>query len=248
MSHKRVWIVAASVLILLALATVTVVADPFSWLSSEDGVENFEEWIGTRDTVIGDDPDENGYTGAVVTSPGVEVPSESASDLETLPAEPGSEGEFRPDEMSPEVIDSEPQWSTFYYDFSAGSTTRPRSSSTNWAYPGSGCVYASKGTELFTLPLNLPDGVRIDYLRFYFYDTSITANSNAWITIYDGSGGITDLILVSSTGFAGYGYIVSNFVDHVVDNATYAYVLQYDQGTVGSSLRLCGLRVAYRLP
>jgi len=248
MSHKRVWIVAASVLILLALATVTVVADPFSWLSSEDGVENFEEWIGTRDTVIGDDPDENGYTGPVVTSPGVEVPSESASDLETLPAEPGSEGEFRPDEMSPEVIDSEPQWSDFLYDFSAGSTTRPRSSSTNWAYSGGGCIYASKNQELFTLPLNLPDGVRIDYLRFYFYDASTTSNSNAWITIYDGSGGVDDLILVSSTGSAGYGFIVSNFVGHVVNNVTHAYVLQYGPGTVGSSLRLCGLRVAYRLP
>ncbi len=248
MSHKRVWIVAASVLILLALATVTVVADPFSWLSSEDGVENFEEWIGTRDTVIGDDPDENGYTGEIIKAPDLTVASEGEAELDTLPLEAGLDAEFRPDEMNPEVIDSDPQWSTFYYDFSAGSTTRPRSSSTNWAYPGSGCVYASKGGELFTLPLNLPDGVRIDYLRFYFYDSSTTSNSNAWITIYDGSGGITDLIGVLSAGSAGYGYVVSDFVDHVVDNATYAYVLQYAPGTVGSSVRLCGFRVAYRLP
>ena len=158
MSTKRFWIVLAAVLVLVALTAVTVIADPFGWASSEEGVE-FEEWIGTVDAVIGDDPDEPGYTGEVVTSSGVPEASEGAIDLETLPAEPGSEGEFRPDEANIEVLESEPQWSEFYYDFSAGATMRPRASLTNWAYDSGGCIHPSKGADLFTLPLNLPDGV-----------------------------------------------------------------------------------------
>jgi len=247
MSTKRFWIVLAAVLVLVALTAVTVIADPFGWASSEEGVE-FEEWIGTVDAVIGDDPDEPGYTGEVVTSSGVPEASEGAIDLETLPAEPGSEGEFRPDEANIEVLESEPQWSEFYYDFSAGATMRPRASLTNWAYDSGGCIHPSKGADLFTLPLNLPDGVRIDYLRLYFYDTSTTTDSYAWITIYNGSGSTTDLIFVTSAGSAGYGYEVSDFVDHVVDNMNYSYVLNYANSTTSNTVRLCGLRVAYRLP
>ncbi|HOE34160.1 MAG TPA: hypothetical protein PLG84_03605 [Anaerolineaceae bacterium] len=247
MSKKRIWIVLAAVLVLVALTAVTVIADPFSQASSEEGVENFEEWIGTKDTIVGDDPDENGYTGEVIQSSGVIEPSEGESDLETLPLVPGLEGE-RPDEIGALEPQSEPQWTDFYYDFSAGATLRPRASLTNWAYWGGGCIYPSKGNDLFTLPLNLPQGSRIDYLRLFFYDASASVDGSAWITIYDGAGDVTDLINVDSAGSAGYGYAVSPYLGHVVDNVNYAYVLNYANGTTGSSIRLCGLRVAYRLP
>ncbi|HPS32584.1 MAG TPA: hypothetical protein PKW57_03700 [Anaerolineaceae bacterium] len=247
MSAKRVWILVASVMILVGLTVVTVFANPFSQTSSEDGA-HYEEWIGTADTVIGDDPDEDGYTGPVVSSPGVAVPSEGESDLETLPAEPASEGEFRPDELQPEAPEAEPQWSGFYYDFSAGATMRPRASLTNWEYWGGGCLYTTKGYDLLTLPLNLPEGVRIDYLRLYYYDSSTAGNLVAYITIYDGGGGIADLISVVSSGSAGYGYVVSDYVGQVVDNSTYAYVLNVGTGVNNETNRLCGLRVAYRLP
>ena len=126
MSAKRIWILIASVVILGALTVVTVMANPFSQASSEDGAVT-QEWKGVVDTVIGDDPDENGYTGPVINSSGVEVLSEGTNDLETLPAQPGNEGEFRPDEIQPQTLEAEPQWTGFYYDFSAGSTMRPRS-------------------------------------------------------------------------------------------------------------------------
>ncbi|HOA22220.1 MAG TPA: hypothetical protein PKL82_06985 [Anaerolineaceae bacterium] len=247
MSAKRLWIVLAAVLLIAALTAVTVIADPFGWASSEDGVE-YEEWIGTVDTVIGDDPDEPGYTGEVVTSSGVLEPSEGPIDLETLPAQPGSEGELRPDEVNSEALEAEPQLAGYYYDFSAGATMRPRASLTNWEYDSGGCIHPSKGYDLFTLPLDLPQGASIDYLRLYFYDTSTTANGTAFITIYDGAGGIDDLISVSSVGSAGYGYAVSDYVNHVVDNVNYAYVLNYSSGTPSSSVRLCGLRVMYYIP
>lgn len=247
MSAKRIWIVLASALLLIALTVVTVIAGPFSQASSEDGVP-YEEWRGSVDTVIGDDPDEPGYTGVVVTSPDVPESSEGESDLETLPAEPGSEGEYRPDEVNPQALEAEPTWSSIYYDFSAGATLRPRASLTNWAYASGGCIYPSKGSDLFTLPLNLPEGVRIDYLRLYYYDASTVNDSTAWITIYDGAGGVTDLISVSSTGSGGYDYIISDYLGHVVNNEDYAYVLNYANGTQSNLVRLCGLRVAYRLP
>lgn len=247
MSTKRIWILIASVVILGALTVVTVIANPFSQASSEDGVVT-EEWKGVVDTVIGDDPDENGYIGPIINSSGVEVLSEGTNDLETLPAQPGSEGEFRPDEIQPQVLEAEPQWTGLFYDFSAGATMRPRSSLTNWAYSAGGCIYPPKGAELFTLPLNLPQGSRIDYLRLYYYDSSVTGYVKAWITDYDGTGNVTDLISVTSSGSAGYGYVISDYVGHVVDNVTYAYVLNVGFGVTDSSNRLCGLRVAYMLP
>ena len=82
MSAKRIWILIASVVILGALTVVTVMANPFSQASSEDGVVT-EEWKGVVDAVIGDYPDENGYTGPVINSSGVEVLSEGTNDLET---------------------------------------------------------------------------------------------------------------------------------------------------------------------
>ncbi|HQL38670.1 MAG TPA: hypothetical protein PKV95_04255, partial [Anaerolineaceae bacterium] len=115
------------VALLVLLPTAVVLAQEII-TSAEPGYVNPPDAFASQ--IIGDDPDEDGYTGPVVSSPGVAVPSEGESDLETLPAEPASEGEFRPDELQPEAPEAEPQWSGFYYDFSAGATMRPRASLT----------------------------------------------------------------------------------------------------------------------
>jgi hypothetical protein len=138
-------------------------------------------------------------------------------------------------------------WSSFEYVFVAGSTFTPRASSTTWGYPGTGCVNAVSGNDIFTLPLILPQGSRIDYLRLYYYDTS-NNNSRAWITTYNGSGGFTDLLNVDSTGNSGYGNTLSAFSGHIVDNLSNSYVLNWQANQTGGSMRLCGMRVAYRIP
>ncbi len=139
-------------------------------------------------------------------------------------------------------------WSTFRYEYVAGATFTPRTSVVEWRYPGGGCIYAaSNPLQILNVPLSLPQGSRIDYLRIFFYDTSAD-QSNAWITIYDGAGGFTDLTHVASTGTAGYGTALSPFVGHIVDNASHSYVLNWQPNVAGSSMQLCGLRVAYRLP
>ncbi|HPL43886.1 MAG TPA: hypothetical protein PK137_08615 [Anaerolineaceae bacterium] len=245
MSAKRIWILIASVVILGALTVVTVMANPFSQASSEDGVVTVE-WKGVVDTVIGDDPDENGYTGPVINSSGVEVLSEGTNDLETLPAQPGDEGEIRPDENQLQALEAEPQWSDLHYDFYAGETMRPRSSTTKFDYGNSGCICRTEGRDLFNIPLILPHASRIDYLRIYYYDTSDTKDVKAWIVRFDGAGHFEDIILVTSNSSAGFGYRDSNYVGHTVDNVNYAYVLMVDFEATNVNNSLCGLRVAYR--
>jgi hypothetical protein len=106
---------------------------------------------------------------------------------------------------------------------------------------------AATPNELFTLNLDIPHGARIDYLRLLYYDKS-AANSQAYITAYDAQGSLSDLIGVNSSGNSGYGYQISAYLGHVVDTESKAYVLNWRANQRGSTMRLCGLRVAYRLP
>jgi hypothetical protein len=138
-------------------------------------------------------------------------------------------------------------WSDFHYVFVAGSSFTPRDSSTTWAYPGVGCINAASGNAIFSLALHLPQGSRIDYLRLYYHDSSAN-NSSAWVTTYDAAGAFTDLTTVSSAGNSGYGSNLSPLVEHVVNNASRAYTLNWQANQTGSSMQLCGMRVAYRVP
>ncbi len=138
-------------------------------------------------------------------------------------------------------------WSSFRYINVAGSILRPRASATEWTYPGGGCISAADGNDIFITHLDISHGSRIDYLRIYYYDTS-ASNSTAWVTTYNGAGVTTDLISVNSTGAAGYGTALSAYVGHVVDTANNSYVLNWRANQTGSTMSLCGLRIAYRLP
>jgi hypothetical protein len=247
MFKKRTWLVVVFACIFITIATVTVVANPFTQESSEYDTELLSQTIGKIDTIIGDDPDEEGYQGKIVTFSG-SSDSEEGVEIETIPFDSIHDGETLPDEIGISIPVSNPEWTDFLYNFSAGSTLRPRSSQTRWAYASGGCSYVTKGFDLFTLPLVLPQGSEIDYLRLYYYDENASVDMTAWITTYDGMGGVSDLVHVSSVGNPGYSYNISDFVGHIVDNATNSYVLNFAAHGTGDSLRLCGLRVAYRLP
>ena len=134
----------------------------------------------------------------------------------------------------------------FSYAFVAGSALHPVDSDTTWNYESYGCVSAG-GTALFNADLDLPEGSRIDYLRIYYRDTSAN-NSIGWITTYDGAGGYDDLTYVQSSGSGGYGTQLSAYVGDVVDNHDNSYVLNWRANQNGNTMRLCGFRVAYRLP
>jgi len=102
--------------------------------------------------------------------------------------------------------------------------------------------------EIFSLQIHLPEGARIEYLRLYFYDTNTSHNSIAWITTYDGAGGYTDVVSTQSSGSSGYGQSVSAYFEHIVDNETETYVLNWLPSVSDASMRLMGMRVAYKLP
>jgi hypothetical protein len=196
-------------------------------------------------------PDDNGYAGAAPRAAQAQAePSEAqpaeAPNWEQFFAEPQPDQDSYYDAASAEARQPE-DWSGFYYIHVAGATLRPRDSSSGWDYPGTGCLSLANGNELLNIHLDIPDGSRIDYLRLYYYDTS-GANSTSWITNYDGAGNFSDLISVASTGSAGYGSTLSALLEHVVDTQARAYVLNWQANQTGGSMRLCGLRVAYRLP
>ena len=193
-------------------------------------------------------PDEEGYTGPVPeASASVADPSEEAplAAAEGEPIMPEPQADDNDGAQAAETAD--PEWTSFHYIFVAGTTLLPRNSSVQWTYGAGGCVYSNSTDQVLNIHLDIPDGSRIDYLRIYYYDTS-AANGQAWVTTYNGAGATNDLVSVQSSGNSGFGYKVSAYVGHVVDTSTRAYVLNWRPNQTGASMRLCGMRVAYRLP
>jgi hypothetical protein len=136
----------------------------------------------------------------------------------------------------------------FYYIFTAGSSLHSADYTMRQDYQPGACVSAvDTGNQFFTLNLNLPDGARIDYLRLYYYDTD-AGTGTANIRKYDGAGGYIQIATVGSAGSTGYGTTLSAYVGHVVNNSNGGYVLNWLPSVASTSMQLCGLRVAYRLP
>lgn len=191
-------------------------------------------------------PDDNGYTGAVAEanqgekSPSGDLPAEEVDWDVMIP-------EGAPDQFE---TNADPNWSDFYYYHVTGSALHPRDSSVEWNTGGSGgCLYQVSGSTgiVYNLHQEIPEGARIDYLRIFYYDTS-ASNSQSWVTRYDDEGGLEDVAYVTSDGTAGYGTNLSAYIGHIVDNTNYSYILNWRPIVNGTTMFLCGLRVAYRLP
>lgn len=250
--HQKItWVI---ILVILGVVSITVVAiaDPevtWPWSSEPGSVEPRVK----EPAVDSAQPDENGYTGPLPEAQKIEMPPSSDYEIELQPDWEEFQREPQPDDNldGQSMTEGDLRWSTlFYYDHVAGAVLRPRDSSIEWAPDSSGgCVYLSSGNTntILNLHLDIPDGVRIDYLRIYYYDASVS-DSIAWVTRYDNAGGYDDVAYVFSSGDTGYGTQLSSEILHVVDNVNYSYVLNWRPNVTGSSMALCGLRVAYRLP
>ena len=134
---------------------------------------------------------------------------------------------------------------TTYFRRYAGIAFQPRDSDTGYDYFGVGCI-SSKGADYFVLDMQLPTGAVIDFVRFYYYDTS-TANARMYLTWYDGAGGYDDVMYVDSSGTSGYGS-AGAFTDYTVDPINQAISLVWRPNTTGSSMALCGARVRIQVP
>lgn len=254
MKHKRLLMILMTMVGIAALGGAAfVVAEPPAPEVSSATLYREPQPAGLSEMpVAGAMPDEDGYAGPVVEAQieGGEASGEGGAaapvDWEAFFTEP------QPDEDAGVAADdvSIHAWSNFYYLNVTGTALRPRDSTVTWDNDGTGgCLYQTGGStlEIFNIHLHIPPGSRIDYLRLYYYDTS-SNTSIAWVTTYDNEGGVDDLITVSSSGSGGYGTMLSPYLGHVVDYASDSYVLNWRSNQTGNSMRLCGLRVAYRLP
>jgi hypothetical protein len=152
------------------------------------------------------------------------------------------------EEPSSREVSSDALSYQMYYFFAAGSALHSVDSAMGSNYNSGGCINATANPfDYFTIYLHLPQGSRIDYLRIYYYDTS-GSNSTAYLNKYDGAANTTFLTEVSSAGNTGFGTQLSPYLGHIVDNGNGSYVLGWIPNVTGTSMQLCGLRVAYRLP
>jgi hypothetical protein len=138
----------------------------------------------------------------------------------------------------------------FSYKFYSGSALHSADHLLHEDYQAGACLSAVSGdstNQFYTAHLNLPAGARIEYLRIYYYDTNASVDSTASIRQYDAHGNTTIIATVSSSGSVGYDTDLSAYAGHVFNQNDDGYVLNWEANTTGSSMRLCGLRVAYHL-
>lgn len=146
---------------------------------------------------------------------------------------------------------------SFVYQFIPASAFVSRDTRDLYRYVGAGCVEASPGTTLVH-KLQLPQGVTLQILRLYYRDET-PATLMATFTHYDAAGSVTDLGLFRSRTTPGNTSQAGENVNHVIDNAAQAYVVnvQFQTETHDTDyvfaygfepaprLVFCGVRVAY---
>lgn len=71
--------------------------------------------------------------------------------------------------------------------------------------------------------------------------------SYAWVTSYDHVGGYEDVISLSFGHYYGYRTELSSYIGEVVDTINKSYLINWRPNIVGDTLRVCGVRVAYKL-
>lgn len=155
-------------------------------------------------------------------------------------AEPMARASAQPDEAA----------GSFGYLSIAGAAFHPLDSSTTYSYEGGGCISKLAGDDpRFAHRVVLPNGVVVSYLRLYYYDDSTSAVI-AFFTTYDGVGNYVEQTSVGSTNaVGGYSTELSPLFSYGVDRYVSAINVVANLGTENSStLRFCGVRIAYGPP
>jgi hypothetical protein len=156
--------------------------------------------------------------------------------------------------VAPEAAQIDPQAPdmlapAFSYYRLLGTAFTPRTSATTYAYNFNGCIYLNGGSDnRLMVPLLLPEGAVIKFLRLYYDDTDVTYDITAWITRYQPGVTSEDITSLTSTGSTGYGTSLSAELDHVVDLTNWAYTVIIAPNTITSATSFCGIRVAYYAP
>jgi hypothetical protein len=133
-----------------------------------------------------------------------------------------------------------------------GSTLRPRENDVSYTTNSNGsCVYVTAGDAMtvWNLPLALPEGAKIEWLRMYYRDTDVVDNFTGWFSKYDLYGSLVQEWSVSSSGNVGNSYSdVLITPTETIDYGIYSYVLNWRPSAVTNTLQLCGFRLFYTAP
>lgn len=132
---------------------------------------------------------------------------------------------------------------------SAATTYSPYNSTSTWAYANAGCRSRISGSPWYDLDIQVPNGVTLDFLRVYYYDTDATNDVSAFLYSMDGLGNSTSIATAQGTGTPGFSSAGSGFFSHIVDTTGEAIMvrLSLSAGT-DSTLRACGVRLRYSIP
>jgi hypothetical protein len=96
--------------------------------------------------------------------------------------------------------------------------------------------------------VSLPNGVRIEFLRIYYYDNDPGNATTGWFTKYDMYGNIVkEWNVQSADGGNGYRDVAISPAE-VLDYGNFSYVINWRPGIIGSNLQLCGFRLFYYQP
>jgi hypothetical protein len=127
---------------------------------------------------------------------------------------------------------------------------KPRISNVEWHVGGEGgCTYASSG-DVYTwwsTPLDLPQGSTLRYFRMYYNDQNVSADCEAYLTVYDLYGRIVEEWGVSSSG-TGLSHVTTPQFDHVIAYDYYSYVINWRPNDSGPDMQVCGFKVYYLKP
>jgi hypothetical protein len=133
----------------------------------------------------------------------------------------------------------------------SGSTLRPRENDVNYTTSeDGGCVYITSGDAItiWNLPLALPEGAEVQYLRIYYYDQDADNNTRGWFTKYDLYGQIVSEWGVNSEDGGNDYRDVLITPTETIDYSAYSYVINWRPTGTGPNLQLCGFRIFYYYP
>ena len=134
------------------------------------------------------------------------------------------------------------------FKFVAGTAFHPRNSTMTWGYGYGGCTYATANQyDLMAADFQLPEGAVVDLVRMFYYDTN-AADSDMFLSIYDGAGGTSDPAQAHSSGTGGYGSNADTGFEYTVANYDYSMTIQWRPNALGTTQMLCGVRVRYFTP
>jgi len=99
---------------------------------------------------------------------------------------------------------------------------------------------------VWNVPLTLPQGARVEYIRMYFYDTNASYTMGGWFSKYNLYGELIQEWYVTSVD-GGYNYSdVPITPNETINYNAYSYVLNMRPVGTGSNLMFCGFRVFYQ--